>query len=277
MIIKTPTGQYGLDNFLVKKLDLMIDRSTGKNNLDNWILVDGDEGFGKTTLSCLMAYYVSQKTGRQFDASCVFYDVEKMIDIAKKTKDRIFIWDEAALAGLSSEWQNKAQKRLLKLSMVIRKRRHFFVLNIPKFFKLNEYLVVDRSICLIHVYARDQMKPGAFAYYTKRAKEALFYKWKRTKARAYREYITFRGSFPDAMAQVVDEDALDKMKDQAIELFDMASPSQDKTKQELHDLKIKVAKLSGIQQKEKAKQLGIHPRTLGKWASLGKPAAGGSN
>lgn len=199
---------------LIEKLDLMIKRSTGKNKMDNLIVIDGDEGHGKSTLAMQIANYYAEQTNRPFSIDNVFFDIEKLTEFATKTQDQIIVWDEAALAGLAGEWYRKEQQQLIKLLMVARKKRHFWIFNIPKFFKLNEYVLIDRAIALIHVYARNQTQLGRFVYINKSKKEWLWHKYRTSKKRGYKTHYSFRGSFTKNF--VVDEEAYDKKKDEAI-------------------------------------------------------------
>ena len=68
-----------MDKDLIHKFDLMAERCTGKNKFDNLIIVDGDEGYGKTTFSVAAAYYLAQKTGRSFSNKNVFFDPNEFI------------------------------------------------------------------------------------------------------------------------------------------------------------------------------------------------------
>lgn len=206
---------FYMEDKLKEKLDLCIDRCT-KQQLDNLIIIDGDEGIGKSTFAISCAYYVSHKTGRPFSVDNVFFDLNKLFEFARTTKDQIIVWDEAALGGLSTDWRNQLQNTLIKLLMVARKKRHFFFFNIPKFFKLNEYLIVDRSIALVHIYARKEIEQGRFCYYKKSSKEKLFYDRIRTRQRNYKKYYDFHGSFPNILSQVIDEAEYDRKKDEAI-------------------------------------------------------------
>jgi energy-coupling factor transporter ATP-binding protein EcfA2 len=257
--------KYYMDKALKSKLDLMIERCTGKNKMDNLVLVDGDEGFGKTTLIMGMAYYVSHTTGRPFSVDNVFFDVEKLTDFAKRTEGQIIVWDEAALSGLASEWWKKGQRNLIKLLMIARKKRHFFFFAIPKFYKLAEYLSVDRSICLIHVYARNEIELGRFVYYMKKAKERLFVEWRQKKTRGYRGYYNLRGSFTNVLSKVIDEEAYEKKKDEAIMSFDK---DDDKGKRKLIYLKWKCANFPGVSDKDKASFIKIHERNVVRWRKL---------
>lgn len=206
--------EYYMDNLLIEKLNLMVDRS--KRKMDNLILIDGDEGYGKSNLGAGICHYFAWKSGRAFDVNNVFFELDKAIQFAKTTVDQIIFWDEGALGGLASEWWKKNQIEFIKLLMIARKKRHFFVICIPKFFKLNEYLVVDRSIALVHVYARNEIELGRFVYYGKKSKERLFNDWRKTKQRNYKKYYNFRGSFLEYIPKVIDEDAYEAKKDYAI-------------------------------------------------------------
>lgn len=210
-----------LEPKLQRKLDLMIDRTTNKK-FDNLVLIDGDEGYGKSNLESLIAYYVHQKTGRTLSLANLFFSLDKLTEFAQKTEEQIILWDEGALGGLALEWWNKNQQKFLKLLMVCRKKRHFFIICIPKFFKLNEYLVIDRSIALIHVYARNETQLGRFAYFDKKSKESLYESWRRTRKRGYKRYMSFHGSFRETLPLVFNEEEYEKKKDEAIITMDEA-------------------------------------------------------
>ncbi len=200
---------------LKDKLDLMIKRFDKMK--DNVLLIDGDEGDGKTNMAATCAYYIAHTTNRQLTLKDnLYFDLDKLIDYATKTKDQIIWWDEGALGGLAVEWWRKNQIKFVKLLMVARKKRHFFIICIPKFYKLNEYLAVDRSVGLIHVYSPDEVTIGRFVYFTKKRKEKLYETWRKTKSRMYKKYYDFHGMFTKSLSKVVDEVKYDLMKDEAI-------------------------------------------------------------
>jgi len=225
--------KYYMDGRMVKILDLCCDRSSGKRKMDNLILVDGDEGYGKTNVALGCCYYVAWKLKRPFGMANVFFDVKKLTEFAKNTTDQVILWDEAALQGLASDWSTRSQKDLVKLMMVVRKKRHFFIFCIPKFFRLNEYLVLDRSIGLIHVYARHEKELGRFVYFNKKAKEKLYHAWRKTRQRNYRRAYTFHGSFVITEGKVIGEDEYDREKDKAISSVGEKDEVLNKTKAKL--------------------------------------------
>jgi len=252
---------------LKSKLDLMVTRTLGKSEQDNVILIDGDEGSGKTTIASMIAYYIAYETKRELSIDNVFFDLDKLIDFAMKTEKQIIWWDEGALGGLASEWWMKNQKRFMKLLMISRKRRHFFIICIPKFFKLNEYFVVDRSIALIHTYVDKGINIGRFVYFTKAKKEYLYYDWKKSRKRSYRNYYDFRGKFTNTLGKVINEKLYDKKKDYAIMNMDKG---EERVNEQgiLTNRNIEIVnklKDNGMSQKEIAKVMGVTTRTIRNW------------
>jgi len=259
---------YYMDDKLIEKLNLMIKRTSGNSKLDNWVVVDGDEGFGKSTMSVCCAYYMAYKLNRPFGVEQIFFDPDKFIEYGTKTKEQVLILDESVFGGLSGDAMTKIGKKLVKFAMIIRKKRHIIFLNIPKFFKLNEYLMVDRTVALIHVYARGGIQLGRFVYFTNTQKEKLFYGYRKTKARKYKTLYSLRGSFPNALGKIIDEDAYEKKKDEAIMTFGAVG---EKTRDELIIEKIQkheeFKEKHGIKstQKEDSAYIGIHADTYRKY------------
>ena len=218
---------YPLETNLLPKLDLMIKRCTDKKvKRDSVLIIEGAEGEGKTTFSVAIAYYVSEKTGIPFGAENVFFDIEKLIKFAQSTEGQIIIWDEPALQALSTDWASVVVRNLTRLLMMARKKRHFFIFNITKFYKFNEYVVVDRPVAMIKVYSRKNIYAGRFVYIRKKNLEPLWRDYRFSKKRNYKKYGSkkVRGSFPDVLSEKYkynvlsefDIDLYEKNKDDAI-------------------------------------------------------------
>lgn len=247
-------------------IELLAKRLTDKRaKLDATIIFDGYEGYGKTTMSLVWGYIMSKLTGRSFNVNNVFFDLDEMIEFAVNSKEQIILWDEAALGGLSSEWNTELQKRLLKLLMVGRKKRHFFMFNIPQVFRLQQY-IIDRALGLVHIYARNETELGRFVYYRRNNLNFLYDRWKTSKKKEYRKHWSFRGTFPNALSKVIDEEAYDKKKDKAI--MSIAKAKERKlSKYEINKLRAlkNLGKLDRYTKKELALLLETTPRTLGRW------------
>lgn len=219
-----------MDDNYVSKLDLMINRMTGKGTDDNILIIDGDEGQGKTEFAVGTCYYVSYKTGRKYNIDNIFFKLDDIIDFAAKTKDQIIHFDEGALGLLTTQWWNTNNKKFLQLVMTARKKRHFIVICIPKFYKLNPYLIEERSIGLVHIYSRDNLHKGYFCYYNKDRKEQLLQDWKRKRIKNYRKLYNFRSRFVLAMKKVFTPEQVDAYEDKKDEAILSITKTEDKEK-----------------------------------------------
>jgi hypothetical protein len=283
--MKVTDLQYALENRLLKKLDLMIDRcTTNQPKRDAVLINEGGEGEGKSNTSVAEAYYIKSKTNRPI---YLFFRLHALVEYAKTTKEQIIIWDEPSLDSLAQEHYKDINIQLMKLLMTCRKNRHFFIINMTKFWKFNEYVVVDRCLGMVHMYSRREMEIGRFVYINKRSLEPLFIGYKRTKKRLYKKYARFRGSFPNIMEKYFDRmgitmvgidgkfypnatyDIYEREKDKAIVSIGSKEDKErdNKEAKELKELKYKIGLVKPpIKTKiELAKQLGLSVDTLLNW------------
>jgi len=209
--------EYFMEKKYTEKLDLLIKRLEGTD--DVVIIIDGDEGQGKTEFSAGTCYYVSQMMGRKYDVNNIFFNLDEVIDFAAKTKEQIIHFDEAALGLLTTQWQQKAQQKFIQLIMTSRKKKHFILICIPKFHRLPQYVIEERTIGMVHIYSRKDMQKGRFCYFTKKRKNSLYHDWTKKKIKNYKKYHSFHGSFPLVMEKIFDDEGLkeyERKKDEAI-------------------------------------------------------------
>lgn len=268
--MKVTDKQISMHPKLKGKLDLMIDRME-KRGFDNFILIDGKEGFGKTTLATQLCYYVSHETGRKFSHEQVYFRVGKMLEIMKKERGQIFLLDEAEL-DLLSEQRGKMQRYFMQMLMAARKKNHFIVAIIPTIKKLKSF-VVDRAIGFIRVYSPDNLSRGYYAYYREEAKEALYSAWQRTKRLHYRKYYTFNGTFPNTQGKIIDEDLYDKKKDKAIESIGVEDKEDNSFMRRYNVLKYVVKKMHEKKEikftlEQLSKITGHSSRSISNWSKL---------
>jgi len=268
--MKYTDKNFFMEDFHVEKLDNFIERAAGKRKLDIVAMIDGDEGFGKTGLSIISCYYLSQKTGREFSLDNIFFDPEEFITFINSTRKQIIIWDEAALGGLASGWASKIQQLLIQTLMTCRSRQHIIFFNCPKFYRLNQYFVGDRAWGLFHVYSRDGLNAGKMTYYKKDTIERMLNLWQTKRLKPYKIYCNkmLRGGFVDAFnTGIIDEDEYEKKKDfYTQKLLTMFKKKQDNKK--INVLKYKVAKMKGLETSEKAKEVGVSYETMRRWGLL---------
>lgn len=275
--------EYALENKLIEKLDLMIDRChRPKIKKDVVLIIEGGEGEGKSNTSCAVAYYVKSKTNRDIH---LFFDLGKMIDFAKNTHDKIIIWDEPALDSLSTDHYKEINKDLIRLLMTVRKKRHFFIFNFTKFYKFSDYIIVDRAIGMIHMYSRKEIEAGRFRYIKKRRLEDLYRYWRSSRQRLYMPLSSFGGVFPEILTNQFNKMGInvDGIKSATIEDYERAKDtainnigkkkigsSSDNSLLELKILKKKIGNLTPpIKSKTLlASLMGINRRTLLEWQSI---------
>lgn len=268
---------YHLEPKLKRKLDKLIEQLE-KN--DVWILIDGDEGSGKTNTAAYILYYFHCMTGREFSEKNFYFDSEEMFNYVKSNENKLINWDEAALGGLSTEWWSRAQTNIYKFGVTGRKKHHVFILCIPKFDMLREYLRLDRTHALIHMdLGKRRDSYGNCMWITRRGKSHLNRIWKTKKWRDYNGCMKKGGGFyfyvPYVMSDLINLDAYEKKKDEAIEGIGKTK-NVVKEDNKLKILQYKIAKLNprGITtKKELAKALDIPLSTVETWAGMQVPEA----
>lgn len=271
--------KYFLEDKIIKKLDLMIKRCEQSNpKKDALLIIEGAEGEGKSNTSCANAYYIKSKTKRDIH---LFFKLDELIRFAQSTEAKIIIWDEPALDSLSTDWYKETNKNLIRLLMVARKKRHFFMFNLTKFYKFSDYIVVDRGLGMIHMYSRMEIEPGRFVYIRKKNLERLYLGWRQSKKRLYKKFTSFRGSYPEVLEKHFDKMGIyingkiatysdyDKEKDRAIESIGN-NKSKEPKDNGLIELRIKVGSLKFPikTQIEFANRLNVNRRTLTVWKNL---------
>lgn len=274
--------KYALENRLLKKLDLMIDRCTRDKPIrDAWMICEGGEGEGKTNASLAIAYYVKHKTQREIN---MFLSIEDAMEFGKRTEKKIIIIDEPSLDSLKGDGNNTLNRNFKRFMAVCRIKQHFVISNLTRFYIFNEYLVVDRCLGMIHMYSRREIEPGRFVYIKKSRLEALYRDWNSKHARTYRDHKSFGGSFPEIMTKHFDHlditlngkphatySDYNKAKGQGIISIgeqSNKSKAEIKSQTKIKELQTLIASLPdklGISQRQLAKLMGINRERFSNW------------
>lgn len=273
LISETPIEKkkidFAVDKFLKHKIDLMIKRVSDDDENDNYLIIEGDTGSGKTNTSVGIAYIVSQETGRTFDNSRIFFDTDKAIEFAKKTREQIIIFDEPAFGGLKSEWRKKTQINLIKLLYTARIKRHFVIFNLVKFSKFNDD-IIEKAVALIRIYKRSEMlKQRAYIYIPKKRIPSLLDFWHRRHIRAYNKFSIAKGTiFKYVLPDIIDKEEYNKEKEKSIEMIgseiEVKDISRDKLRSQQRDF-VRFCEEKGITHKEMAPYLHVAANTLTGW------------
>lgn len=272
--MRVPKYNFPLEKHYYRKLELIAKRVTRKSPKSDAVMIfEGAEGEGKTTYAVGSAFVLADLTGREFNEKNVFFDVNKLREVAQSTKEQILIWDEPALQALRRDWRSEVVANFERLLMMARKKRHIIMICMTKFFKFSEYIVVDRAICLVHVYSRNQVEAGRFFYVKKKKLEWLWNDYMKRRQRSYMKHSckVTRGTFPDVMnpdyeyniLKYFDIDYYEKMKDEAIE--SIGKDDKKEVKNKLDKVKQNILLNDKVTNKEKAEMFGVTLRTIHNW------------
>lgn len=203
-----------------------------EDKFDGIILFDGMEGSGKSELAMQCALVIDPS----FTEEDVFYTIEQFEHWLEHAPiGKAGVWDEFALAGLSSEGLTTVQILLVKKFVLIRKKRLFIALVVPYFFMLKRYFATARSRALIHVYTKG-MTRGYFRLYNYRRKLRLYVTgYKYMDYTMGKVYPNFEGRFKVWSQKFVDDEKVQEKKDKAIE--DIGTVKFSLTKRRLAVLK----------------------------------------
>lgn len=269
--IKKREFPFKISTFLKHKLDRMI--SLLKKE-DAWIIIDGDEGSGKTNASAYILYYFSCMTGRNLLINNFYFDSDKLLQFAQHNKDMLINWDEGAIGGLSVQWWSETQRNLLQFAMLGRKNHHVFTICIPKIFKLTEYLKLDRSLCLIHMdRGKRKDRYGDAIYINRRGKQELLRVWTKKKVKAYSKYGSFGyGGFkfhiPEVFTKIFTEEEqqqYENSKTDTIKNIGVKKEGQANTKLKYLKYKLATIEYPVKSMRELAKKLGYNQSTVSSW------------
>ena len=268
---------FFMEKHLIPVMDSLINRCDGDKGpkLDTFILVEGQEGTGKTTFSILLGYYIAYKTGRPFSAENLFFDIEELIKFAQENTKQIIIWDEPALQMLSTDYRNKVSVSFKRLMMMARKQRHFIMVNVTYFYRFDSY-ILDRCNGMVRVYRNQGKNESRFRWFKEKKARQLFEDYITKRKKMYNKYGSkfVRGSFPDILSpkhknNVLadwDNDLYEHNKDEAIKKItpkpkEVLSQSNKRFKRYI----VRLAMSLNLQQKEVAERLGLSPSSVNEW------------
>lgn len=127
-------------------------RGRVRADFDNVLVVDGEEGVGKSTFALTLARSL---TDGRFDPSQVVYnfeDWERVVDLSKR--GNVYLLDEGGNLGFSRDHSTGENKRLVKILMVARQVNPTLILCIPNFRWLDVYLREHRAHFRVHIERR---------------------------------------------------------------------------------------------------------------------------
>lgn len=167
VVYKTPDGKHSYFIHFIYESNLKhMKKEVLKKDYDGFIVIDGQEGFGKTTLAMQTALYLDPT----FNLDRVVFTMDDFIEAAENAKKGEAIVFDETMGYLSARGaMSSFNRKLIKVFSEMRSRNLFIILNIPSFFELDKYPAIHRSTFLCHVYRR-----GFFGGYNYVKKKNLY-------------------------------------------------------------------------------------------------------
>lgn len=164
-----------IDPILKKELD-RIKRAVINKDRDYVLVIDGEEGSGKSVLAMQIAAYLDP----QFNANKLCFNADQFIDTIKHTsKYSCVVLDEAFSASSSRASLTEVNRAMVGIGTEMRQQNLFVIMVIPSFFDLDKYYALWRCKALIHVYFTNDGGRGRYYIFPKTAKKLLYLNGKR--------------------------------------------------------------------------------------------------
>lgn len=186
---------------------------------DRVIIIEGDEGTGKSSFAFSLAKYIDPN----FCLDNVVFTPEQFIDnFNNSDKYRAIVWDEAVTGLYSMDFMSKTQGKLIKMFTTARKKNLFLIIVIANIDMLAKYMGNHRVKNLFQVYKRQGRYRGFFsAYNTNQARECF----RHVKRYGHHKMIKpfFRGDFHKDVSVknnlFFDSEEYEAKKDEAINMI----------------------------------------------------------
>ena len=172
--------QYNIANWTYTQL-IKIKNLINKKDRDYVLIVDGEEGGGKSTIACQIAYCVDPT----FEQSRMCLTPDEFVNAIIHAKPgQAVVFDEAFTGLASRHALGKINKLLVELMMEMRKKNLFVLICIPSIFYLEKYVALHRARGLIHTYFSNG-KPGQYFVYNQKKLRQLYLFGKRKMSYSY--------------------------------------------------------------------------------------------
>lgn len=146
---------------------------------DKFILIDGREGAGKSSLALQIASCLDPNFN--IDKICFSgEDFSKAVKSLDRRKADALVLDESYRAVGSRNVMSSVNKAMVALGTEMRQLNLFVIIVLPSFFDLDKYYGIWRSDFLIHVYMRKDGRRGVYMIFTFKKKKKLYLDGKRS-------------------------------------------------------------------------------------------------
>ncbi len=162
--------EYPIDNIIKPELK-KIKIAVTKKDRDYVMVIDGEEGSGKSVLAMQIAKALDPK----FNLDNICFNADQFIERLKHSpKHSCIVLDEAYNSANSRATLTEVNRSLVGVATEMRQRNLYVIIVLPSFFDLDKYFALWRCRCLMHVYfARDGSR-GRYILFPKTKKKYLY-------------------------------------------------------------------------------------------------------
>lgn len=209
---------FFLEPWIKDRFDKKVIPDLKKKDKDCVIVIDGNEGAGKSTLGLQWCKYLDPS----FNLKRVVFTPEEFREaIFHAKKNQAVMFDEAFTGFSSRAALSGVNRTLISLMMQIRQKNLFIVIVLPTIFLLDKYISIFRTRVLAHVY-EVRGRRGFFKIYSSKKKKKLVLH-RDAKVYSYGVYTRKRGRFYGVFALGGEKERkeYDKKKRRALETAHM--------------------------------------------------------
>ena len=176
-----------MDDGLYHQLENSVKPSVQKEDFDFVLIIEGEEGSGKSVLAQQIAKVLDPK----FSIAQICFNSDEFIKaVTNAKKNQCIIFDEA-FTGLSSRASlSEVNNLVISMMMEMRQKNLFIIIVMPSLFMLDKYVVLHRAKGVFHVYMHGNRR-GFWRFFNKRAMKYLYFTGKKFYDYQYAEHTSF--------------------------------------------------------------------------------------
>lgn len=252
MVIVQPTQEHRYYMHMILKSNMdNLKKEVLKKDYDGFVVLDGQEGTGKSTLALQLALYCDPT----FNLSRVVFTIDQFLEaVENATKGQAIVFDETMGYLGSRGSMSKFNRVLIKVFSEMRSKNLFIFLNIPSFFELDKYPAIHRSVCLLHIHKR-----GDFLGFNYNSKKLLYVAGKKFYSYSFPS-ASFIGSFVKYFP--IDKKAYEEKKKKSIFEYNDAMSKEKKIQEQRNKLVRWVYANFGVTEQDIADVIGLEQTTV---------------
>ena len=176
-----------MDDGLYHQLENSVKPSVQKEDFDFVLVIEGEEGSGKSVLAQQVAKVLDPK----FSMAQICFTADEFIKtVTNAKKNQCIVFDEA-FTGLSSRASlSEVNNLVISLMMEMRQKNLFIIIVMPSLFMLDKYVVLHRAKGVFHVYMHGNRR-GFWRFFNKRAMKYLYFTGKKFYDYQYADHTSF--------------------------------------------------------------------------------------